>query len=114
MNALHSDELRSMHAELLHRLDLRRTDVNGMSDEDLWHLAQRHLRDILDQRRADSPAERAALEKTLLQEVVGLGVLEDLLHDDSISEIMVNGAQAIFVERTGKLSRTDLRFSSTG
>jgi pilus assembly protein CpaF len=107
-------ELRAMHAELLHRLDLRRTDVNGMSDEDLWRLAQRHLRDILDQRRGDTPAERAALEKTLLQEVVGLGVLDDLLHDESISEIMVNGPGAVFVERSGKLMRTNQHFSSTG
>jgi pilus assembly protein CpaF len=114
MSAPQGVELRAMHAELLHRLDLRRTDVNGMSDEDLWRLAQRHLRDILDQRRSDTPAERAALEKTLLQEVVGLGVLEDLLRDDSISEIMVNGPGAVFVERSGKLLRTSQQFSSAG
>jgi pilus assembly protein CpaF len=113
MNPLHASDLRSMHAELLHRLDLRRTDVNGMSDDELWHLAQRHLRDILDQRLADRPVERAALERTLLQEVVGLGVLEDLLQDDSISEIMVNGPHSIFVERAGKLTLTSLHFSST-
>jgi pilus assembly protein CpaF len=112
VSAHHAGDLRSMHAELLHRLDLRRTDVNRMSDEDLWQLAQRHLRDILDQRHSDSPTERAALEKTLLQEVVGLGVLEDLLQDDSISEIMVNGPHAIFVERAGRLLRTNLQFSS--
>src|SRR6185369_9583565 len=99
MTVVAAHDLRAMHAELLHRLDLRRTDVNRMSDEDLWRLAQRHLRDILDQRHADGPAERAVLEKMLLQEVVGLGVLEDLLQDDSISEIMVNGPQVIFVER---------------
>jgi pilus assembly protein CpaF len=112
MSAPGGEELRAMHAELLQRLDLRRTDVNRMSDDDLWRLAQRHLRDILDLRRADSPAERAALEKSLLQEVVGLGVLEDLLQDDSISEIMVNGPHAIFVERSGRLTRTGLAFSS--
>jgi pilus assembly protein CpaF len=114
MSGLDPEELRKVHVELLHRLDLRRTDVNRMSDDDLWRLAQRHLRDILDQRQGDSPAERVALEKTLLQEVVGLGVLEDLLRDDSISEIMVNGPQAIFVERAGRLARTTLQFSSTG
>jgi len=102
-----------MHSELLQRLDLRRTDVNRMSDEDLWRLAQRHLREILGPRHADSPVERAALERALLQEVVGLGVLQDLLQDDSISEIMVNGPHAIFVERQGRLVRTGLKFSST-
>lgn len=113
MNVFHASDLRSMHAELLQRLDLRRTDVNRMSDADLWQLAQRHLREILGQRYSDNPVDRAALEKTLLQEVVGLGVLEDLLQDDSISEIMVNGPQAIFVERAGKLMRTNLHFSSS-
>lgn len=113
MNALHVSDLRSMHAELLHRLDLRRTDVNRMSDEDLWHLAQRHLREILDQRHGDTPTERAALERTLLQEVVGLGVLDDLLQDDSISEIMVNGPHAIFVERAGQIVRTSMQFTGS-
>ena len=112
MSAVTAKELRTVHDELLQRLDLRRTDVNRMSDDELWRLAQRHLRDILDRRHADGPAERAALEKILLQEVVGLGVLDDLLRDDSISEIMINGPQAIFVEREGKLTRTPLRFSS--
>jgi pilus assembly protein CpaF len=112
MNGLPAGDMRSVHAELLRRLDLRRTDVNRMSDEDLWQLAQRHLRDILDERHADNPAERAALERALLQEVVGLGVLDDLLQDDSISEIMVNGPHAIFVERAGRLMRTNLHFSS--
>ncbi len=112
MSSLKGNDLQAVHAELLHRLDLRRTDVNGMSDEALWRLAQRHLRDILDQRVSGDLSERAALERSLLQEVVGLGVLEDLLQDDSISEIMVNGPHAIFVERRGQLTRTALQFSS--
>ncbi len=114
MNAPASEDMRAVHDELLQRLDLRRTDVNRMSDDELWHLAQRHLHEILDRRHAETPAARAALEKALLQEVVGLGVLEDLLRDDSISEIMINGPQAIFIERAGRLTRTSLRFSSPG
>jgi pilus assembly protein CpaF len=111
MSDLSETEMEKLHGELLRRLDLRRTDVNRMSDEDLWRLAQLHLRELLDGRvRAQ---DRGAFEKRLLQEVVGLGVLEDLLRDDSVSEIMVNGPEAIFVERGGRLVRTDLRFSGT-
>lgn len=102
-------ELQLVHAELLRRLDLRRTDVNRMSNEELWRLAQHHLREILDLHMPQQG--RAELEKRLLQEVVGLGVLEDLLRDDTVTEIMVNGPEAIFVERGGRLSRTPLRFS---
>src|SRR5690606_36756121 len=104
-------DLEALHGELLRRLDLRRVDVNRMSDEELWRLAQHHLRDVLDG-RVDA-TERAALERRLLQEVVGVGVLEDLLRDDSVTEIMVNGPDHIFVEREGRLMRTAARFSGT-
>lgn len=112
MSALPEHELRAVHEELLHRLDLRRTDVNGMTDQELWTLAARHLGEILDQHAIGRPLDRTRLEKALLQEVVGLGVLEDLLLDDSVSEIMVNGPRTIFVERSGRLARTPLQFSS--
>lgn len=102
-------ELERLHSELLHRLDLRRTDVSRMSDEDLWRLAQRHLRDMLEGH--PRIGDRAGLERRVLQEVVGLGVLEDLLQDESVSEIMINGPDAVFIERGGRLLRTDLRFS---
>lgn len=109
MSELTESQLETLHGELLQRLDLRRTDVSRMSDEALWRLAQHHLRDLLDGRVL--PAQRAALEKRLLQEVVGFGVLDDLLQDETVSEIMVNGPEAIFVERSGQLQRTALRFS---
>jgi pilus assembly protein CpaF len=102
-------DLEALHDELLRRLDLRRVDINRMSDEELWRLAQRHLREVLDGRVA--PEERALVERRVLQEVVGVGVLEDLLRDDSITEIMVNGPDHIFVERNGRLVRHEARFS---
>ncbi|MET0282275.1 MAG: CpaF family protein [Steroidobacteraceae bacterium] len=104
-------ELQEINSELLRRLDLRRTDVNRMSNDELWQVAERHLREILD--RGGARAGRAELERRLLQEVVGLGVLEDLLSDESVTEIMVNGPETIFVERCGRLARTALRFSGS-
>ena len=111
MNGLTEQQLQSVHGELLRRLDLRRTDVNGMSNQELRQLALRHLRNILNE--LPGAVERVALEKWILQEVVGLGVLEDLLADESVSEIMVNGPDAVFIERSGRLSRTTDRFSGT-
>jgi Flp pilus assembly CpaF family ATPase len=52
------------------------------------------------------------LNKELCSEISGLGVLEDLLEDSSITEIMVNGYNNIFVERSGKIFKTELSFSS--
>ena len=57
-----------------------------------------------------SRAERMALVDDICDELLGLGPLEPLLKDDSITEIMVNGPKDIFVERGGKLLLTDTRF----
>jgi pilus assembly protein CpaF len=46
----------------------------------------------------------------LLDEMVGYGPLQPLLHDDSITEIMVNGAKQVYVERDGKVELTDVTF----
>jgi len=54
--------------------------------------------------------ERAAITKDLFDEVTGLGPLETLLQDDSVNDILVNGPQQIFVERSGKLELTDVTF----
>jgi pilus assembly protein CpaF len=105
-------ELEAIHDELLQRLDLRRTDIDRMADAEVRRLAQRHLREVLERRMPGRTDECRALEQVLLQEVVGLGPLEDLLEDDSISEIMVNGAEAIFVESGGRLRALERRFSS--
>ncbi|MEM9344338.1 MAG: ATPase, T2SS/T4P/T4SS family, partial [Pseudomonadota bacterium] len=54
--------------------------------------------------------ERAALNQDLYDEVTGLGPLEPLLKDDSVNDILVNGPQQVFVERSGKLELTDTTF----
>ncbi len=102
----------SVQSELIARLDLRRTDISRMHDAELRALAQRCIRDILASRGLPAGAEPQRVERQLLQEAVGCGVLEDLLSDDSVTEIMVNGAGAIFVERAGRLSLSPVRFSS--
>ena len=54
--------------------------------------------------------ERATLHQDLYDEVMGLGPLEPLLKDDTVNDILVNGPQQIFVERSGKLTLTDITF----
>ncbi|MCW8193489.1 CpaF family protein [Proteobacteria bacterium 005FR1] len=55
---------------------------------------------------------RQRIIKDLQDEVLGLGPLEALLADNTVSDILVNGTEPIFVERHGKLQQTSLRFSS--
>lgn len=57
-----------------------------------------------------SRTERATLVDDICNELLGLGPLEPLLQDDTITEIMVNGAQNIFIEQEGKLRLTDIHF----
>ncbi|HKK97277.1 MAG TPA: CpaF family protein [Marivita sp.] len=54
--------------------------------------------------------ERSGLNQELYDEVKGLGPLETLLKDETVSDILVNGPQQIFVEREGKLTLSDITF----
>lgn len=59
-----------------------------------------------------SRTERLKLFEQIVAEILGLGPLETLLADDTVSEIMVNGGSKIFVERKGQLYLTDLAFEN--
>jgi pilus assembly protein CpaF len=56
-------------------------------------------------------AERAAVEARIVRDTVGLGPLEDLLADPSVEEVMVNGADCVYVERAGRIEATEVRFA---
>jgi pilus assembly protein CpaF len=59
-----------------------------------------------------SSRERATLVRRVVDEAVGLGVLEPLLADDTISEIMINGHDTVYVERFGRVERIPSGFTS--
>jgi pilus assembly protein CpaF len=54
--------------------------------------------------------EQQTLAHDIVDDMVGLGPLESLLRDETISDVLINGADMIYVERRGKLELTDLRF----
>ena len=59
--------------------------------------------------RLNSPEQQAVVD-LLLNDMLGLGPLEPILADESITDILVNGASQVYVERAGKLDLTDVRF----
>lgn len=59
-----------------------------------------------------SRTERNVLLEQIVAEIMGLGPLEPLLNDETITEIMVNGANKIYVEREGKIEKTSYSFES--
>lgn len=59
-----------------------------------------------------SPERRDELTDLVLRETVGLGPLEELLADPRVEEVMVSGLERVFVERSGRIEPTDVRFVS--
>jgi pilus assembly protein CpaF len=56
--------------------------------------------------------DRLRLQDAVLAEIVGYGPIQDLVLDDTVSEIMVNGARQVWIEREGKLYLTDIIFAN--
>lgn len=96
-----AERVRRSVIDKLHNKDAQPSDadVQGAIDEILIEYS-----DVINR------AERAKLSYTLFNEVMGLGPLEQLLRDPSITEVMVNGPRQIFVEREGRLSPADVSF----
>src|SRR3984885_712620 len=88
--------------------------VAGMSSERLAGDMERLISEIATQNRIQLNArEQRGLATELVHDIVGLGPLEPLLADDTISDIMVNGPDRVFVERRGKTVRSTVRFRDT-
>ncbi len=103
---------RLLHRRLLQTIDLRRKDVRQLSSEQLRADARKVLQELIAQdlqRPTGVDVERAIGD--VLDEAIGLGPLERLLADPEVSEIMVNRADEIYVERHGRLARSALAFS---
>ena len=107
-------ELRQeLRAGLIQAFDLRRNDVGALSDGALKAHARTCVADLLDKRKLSlTDGQRNKVLKLVVDEAIGLGVLEDLLEDPTITEIMVNRFDDIYVESHGKLSKHTLQFSS--
>lgn len=70
------------------------------------------IAELVEREAAVLPAERREeLVRLVHRETVGLGPLEELLADPQVEEVMVNGCDAVYVERCGRIERTDVRFA---
>jgi pilus assembly protein CpaF len=124
-----------VHGQLLDAIDLRRRDMMRMEDGQLRAETEALIRELIEAEAAratstnqnpqvGTKADRRAstrqndgnarenLVQDVLNEAVGLGPLEELLADDSVTEIMVNRFDEIYVERAGRLSRHPSIFTS--
>lgn len=79
--------------------DSLRTEIEGM------------IRQVCDQQRLQlSTQEESAFALDMVDEMLGIGPIQPLLADDSVNDILVNGADNVFVERHGVLERTHITF----
>ncbi len=103
---------RLAHRRLLDLIDLRRSNLAQFSQEQLRlevHQAVESI--VLELDELPSGIDRHELIKDVVDEAVGLGPLERLMEQPDVTEIMVNGATDIFIERLGRLERADVVFT---
>jgi pilus assembly protein CpaF len=105
-------ELKSrIHQDLLNRLNLDR--LTRVKREDAEPEIRSLIVGMLERERDRTPLslfERETIVSDVLHELFGLGPLEALLHDSTISDILVNRFDQVYVEREGKLQSTDVVF----
>src|SRR3954449_13072612 len=103
------DLKRQIHAKLVDKLDLSRvSDLQGDTLRREIRLVVERLCDT--ENPLLNRMERERLIDEVLDETFGFGPLEILLKDPTISDILINGPHKIYVERRGKLEKTDVKF----
>lgn len=106
-----------IHSELIKEMDLKK-DLSQTKDDPVKakELRDKTLRTIsmLTDKMGQglSRDQRSATIKEVLDEALGLGPLERLLEDPTVTEIMVNGAKMIYIEKSGKLQLSPVTFTS--
>ena len=100
-----------VHDALFERLGTRLFEAT--SEQQMQALVVTEIASLMDANEsALSTQERQVLVQDIARDVMGLGPIEQFLEDRTVSEIMVNGSDHIYVERAGVVERTDVRFIS--
>lgn len=100
-----------IHREILAQVDLRRMET--ISPEALRQELKVLTQSLLDESGlAINEAERRQIVQGIQDEMLGLGPIEPLLADPTVSDILVNGPHRVYVERKGKIESTNIEFDS--
>ena len=108
--------VRKTHHALVSEMDQRRVNIADMNDAQLRSRAGQLLDDVIAGLSDSMPEiiDTEQLHTDVVNEAVGLGPLEGLLADPDVTEIMVNRYDDIYIERGGKLFKSDISFSNDG
>lgn len=99
----------NVHRRLLETMDL--VEARRMPAEQLYRECSRRVDQLLNEQRTPlSAPEKQTLLREVMDDIFGLGPIEEFLRDPTVSDILVNGPQSIYVERAGQLKRTTITF----
>ncbi len=108
-----------IHKSLVEQMDLKKMNVDTSDAKQRAILREKTQKGVLDILAAEDTGSllttrelKAQMVKEVLDEALGLGPLEDLLSDDSVTEIMVNARDQIYIEKAGKPQLSKVNFSS--
>jgi pilus assembly protein CpaF len=100
-----------LHHYLIDRIDIERVSIGDMPRAELGdYVLDKVSHYVSEHRLAISRHEMENLAREMVDELTGYGPLEELIRDDRINDILVNGTSHIYIERSGILSRSELRF----
>ena len=105
------DVRQKMHQFVIHELGPLLTDQRVSEVELRRQVDEQLLRALSQERFALTVGERQVLVQSVTDDVLGYGPIDQLLRDDTITEVMVNGPEMVYVERSGKLTLTDVKFA---
>ena len=115
MRAIRRSVQTQIQHELLKRMDMKKLTMDGVDREGLEDSARDKIHAIVEEvvakGRLPEGIDPDRLEEDVFNEALRLGPLEALLDDDSVTEIMVNGPEKVYVERGGRLELSDCQFS---
>ena len=110
LSAVELEFKQSIHSKLLDTLDL--SLISGIEEKEARRQIQVVVQKLIDEQSVPLNTQtRHQIIKEIEDDVLGLGPLEALLYEPSISDILVNGYNKVYVERFGKLELTPVRFN---
>jgi pilus assembly protein CpaF len=94
---------------LMERIDLMA--ANQMTPDYLRHEIEQFIGELASEQHVQMNArEQKQIAASLVDDMLGLGPLEEVLHDDSVTDILVNSPNSVYVERRGKLEKVSVKF----
>lgn len=109
-------EVLEIHRQLINSADLDINEINLFAEDEeeqkrnIKTLDKQILSIIEGLHRSVSRKEMGEIIEAVKNETIGLGPIENLIHDETVTEIMVNGADNVYAERAGRLEKTDVVF----